>query len=322
MTKNQFPEGVGKKIVEALKRQAEADIAPSVSVKEPINDIAITEQDISEIDFDSLHETPMVENNNAKIIEDSSDNIEAFNIRTNKKINDDVIESLNPDELKPETSEILQEHEDIESLSSDSNENIFKPLQDDTVVKLGTFTQKAEQNVQNDPVPQTPVYKTNNNTGIYQNTLETVPYQTQEESPAAFTFASQNSSVTQQFNTNVPLKEEPQQRSSAPSVTVKIPTNVAVLKNLIASLPVGVTKQTGAQIIRQTLEAMGLPMAGVLKEAQELQENLNTNTRECMLKIQEYKTNIMMLEQSVQEYQKNVTQINDLVSLFLLTDRK
>ena len=36
MTRNQLPEGVGKKIVEALKRQAEADIAPmeeeSVSV--------------------------------------------------------------------------------------------------------------------------------------------------------------------------------------------------------------------------------------------------------------------------------------------------
>ena len=41
-----------------------------------------------------------------------------------------------------------------------------------------------------------------------------------------------------------------------------------------------------------------------------------------MLKIQEYKTNILQLEQSVQEYQKNITQINDLVSLFLLTDRK
>ena len=28
MTRNQLPDGVGKKIVEALKRQAEADITP------------------------------------------------------------------------------------------------------------------------------------------------------------------------------------------------------------------------------------------------------------------------------------------------------
>ena len=126
----------------------------------------------------------------------------------------------------------------------------------------------------------------------------------------------------QTFNTNIPLSEETQKVSTISTVLVKIPTNVAVLRNLIASLPVGVTKQTGAQIIRQTLEAMGLPMASVLKEAQEVQEELNTNTRECMLKIQEYKTNIMQLEQSVQEYQKHVNQINDLVSLFLLTDRK
>ena len=83
-----------------------------------------------------------------------------------------------------------------------------------------------------------------------------------------------------------------------------------------------VTKQTGAQIIRKTLEAMDLPMNSVLKEAQEVQEELNISTRECMLRIQEYKTNILQLEQSVQEYQKNVTQINDLVSLFLLKDRK
>ena len=103
---------------------------------------------------------------------------------------------------------------------------------------------------------------------------------------------------------------------------ISIPANVAVLKNLISSLPVGVTKQTGAQIIRQTLEAMGIPMNNVLKEAQEVQEELNSSTRECMLRIQEYKTNILQLEQSVQEYQKNITQINDLVSLFLLTDRK
>ena len=87
-------------------------------------------------------------------------------------------------------------------------------------------------------------------------------------------------------------------------------------------LPQGVTKQTGAQIIRQTLEAMGIPMNSILKEAQVFQEELNSSTRECMMRIQEYKSNILQLEQSVNEYQKSITQINDLISLFLLTDRK
>ena len=86
-------------------------------------------------------------------------------------------------------------------------------------------------------------------------------------------------------------------------------------------MPVGVTKQTGAQIIKQTLEAMGIPMNSVLKEAQVFQEELNSSTRECMVKIQEYKTQIMQLEASVQDYQQNITQVNDIVSLFLLADK-
>ena len=48
----------------------------------------------------------------------------------------------------------------------------------------------------------------------------------------------------------------------------EIPTNVAVLKQLISKLPSGVTKQTGAQIIKQTMEALGISMNSVLQEAQ------------------------------------------------------
>ena len=114
-------------------------------------------------------------------------------------------------------------------------------------------------------------------------------------------------------------KMTPQQPTIASNIS--IPANVNTLRNLIAGLPVGVTKQTGAQIIRQTFEAMGVPISNVLKEAQEVQEELNSSSRECLLKIQEYKTNILQLEQSVQEYQKSITQINDLVSLFLMTDK-
>ena len=58
-----------------------------------------------------------------------------------------------------------------------------------------------------------------------------------------------------------------------------MPTNVAVLKQLISQLPAGVSKQTGAQIIKQTMEALGISMKAVLQEAQQVQENLNNSSK-------------------------------------------
>ena len=123
---------------------------------------------------------------------------------------------------------------------------------------------------------------------------------------------------------NESLFAEPQIPTSIIENTIdsfEMPANIAVLKKLISQLPSGVSRHTGAQIIKQTLEAMGIPMNSVLKEAQVFQEELNSSTRECMVKIQEYKTQIMQLEASVQDYQQNITQVNDIVSLFLLADK-
>lgn len=228
MTRNQLPEGVGKKIVEALKRQAEADITPV---------------DASENTFDT--NIPLTDINDLP-------------------------------ELKPDSVEEI----------SDINDNIIVEEDTSNVVLNEQVQPKEEQKVMENPV-----------------------------------FNTFNQPNTSSF-INQPIKTNEETYTAKVQGSVSIPANVAILKNLISSLPVGVTKQTGAQIIRQTLEAMGLPMNSVLKEAQDIQEQLNSSTRECMLKIQEYKTNILQLEQSVQEYQKNITQINDLVSLFLLTDRK
>lgn len=236
MTRNQLPEGVGKKIVEALKRQAEADITPLDENNNITNSVPLTEiEDLPEIQYEPLTEV--------------------------SNTNDDVIVE-----------------EEI------------------PVMPLGVYKQKEEtSSIPNQEIQEQPVINQAANT---------------EVKPQSFTFEEKPALK----------KEKPQVISS--SVQINIPSNVAVLKNLIATLPVGVTKQTGAQIIRQTLEAMGIPMNSVLKEAQEVQEELNSSTRECMIKIQEYKTNILQLEQSVQQYQQNITQINDLVSLFLLTNKK
>lgn len=229
MTRNQLPEGVGKKIVEALKRQAEADITPVSETNSSLNNLSIDDT------------------------------------KTLPEIN-----------LSPV-------NEEIKTL----NENIIVEEELPEILPQGVYQEKSEV-----PVEE-------------------------------FKAASTEQPMINLANAQAQINEKLQQAIQSQAITtVAIPQNVALLKNLIASLPVGVAKQTGAQIIRQTLEAMGLPISRILKEAQVFQEELNGSTKECMLRIQEYKTNILQLEQSVQEYQRNITQINDLVSLFLMTDRK
>ncbi len=105
-------------------------------------------------------------------------------------------------------------------------------------------------------------------------------------------------------------------------LTSEMPTNVAVLRKLIAQLPAGVSKQVGALIIRQTIEALGISMNSVLQEAQQVQEGLNTSVRDCTIKIQEYKNQIMQLEANAKDYQMQMAQLNDLISLFIMTDNK
>ena len=98
------------------------------------------------------------------------------------------------------------------------------------------------------------------------------------------------------------------------------PANVAVLKQLITKLPTGVSKQTGAQIIKQTMEALGISMKSVLQEAQGVQESLNNSSRECQASIMEYKKQIGVLERQSQKYQRQSSALNDIISLFVQTN--
>ena len=100
----------------------------------------------------------------------------------------------------------------------------------------------------------------------------------------------------------------------------EVPSNVAVLKQLISKLPAGVTKQTGALIIKQTMEALGISMRSVLQEAQQVQEGLNNSTRECQASITEYKRQIGILEKQAQKYQRQYAALNDIISLFVQTN--
>lgn len=99
----------------------------------------------------------------------------------------------------------------------------------------------------------------------------------------------------------------------------EIPSNIAILKKLISQLPSGVTRHTGAQIIKQTMEALGISMKSVLQEAQQAQEGLNASVKECFSNIQEYKKNIVLLEKQAQSHQKQYAALNELISLFIQT---
>ena len=101
----------------------------------------------------------------------------------------------------------------------------------------------------------------------------------------------------------------------------EMPANIAVLKKLISQLPSGVSRHTGAQIIKQTMEALGISMKSVLQDAQQVQENLKVSARECQSSIQEYKKQIMSLEKQSQSFQKQYSALNDLISLFIQTTK-
>lgn len=97
----------------------------------------------------------------------------------------------------------------------------------------------------------------------------------------------------------------------------ELPANVEVLRQLITKIPSNVSKQTGAQIIKQTMEALGISMKGVLQEAQLAQENLNTSVRECQNEIAEHKRQISVLESQTHKLHKQYSVLNDIISLFI-----
>ena len=107
------------------------------------------------------------------------------------------------------------------------------------------------------------------------------------------------------------------QNISSEFANLEVPQNVAILRQLISQLPGGVSRQAGALVIKQTMEALGISMKSVLQEAQQLQESLNLSARECQSSILECKKQINNLELQVQQYQKQSSSLNEIVSLFV-----
>lgn len=193
------------------------------------------------------------------------------------------------DALKADEEEVLQENEDTEDLSEDtSNEDLTDNF---------SLNEETEETFENNDFAD---FDKNANT--FDGEL------------------NQNST----FESNI-FKDNAQQHAVVENYTndmynFEVPNNVAVLKKLIAKLPSGVTRQTGAVIIKQTMEALGISMRSVLQEAQQLQDQLSTTTKECQATISEYKRQIVTLEEQVQSYKKQYNNLNELVSLFIQTE--
>ncbi len=100
---------------------------------------------------------------------------------------------------------------------------------------------------------------------------------------------------------------------------IEYPANVAVLRQLISKLPAGVSKQTGALIIKQTMEALGISMSSVIQEAKQFQDMLSSNSKECQRNIVEYRKQIGILEAKTQQYQRQTALMNDIINLFIQT---
>ena len=159
----------------------------------------------------------------------------------------------------------------------------------------------------------------------------------EETSVSDDTFVTENSDIFAEpevsSNTNFfddldrekePLFAEPQIQSNVAdnsAESFEMPSNILVLKKLISQLPSGVSRHTGAQIIKQTMEALGISMKSVLQDAQQVQEGLKASARECQGTIQEYKKQILTLERQSQNYQKQYSALNDLISLFIQTTK-
>ena len=99
-----------------------------------------------------------------------------------------------------------------------------------------------------------------------------------------------------------------------------IPANVAILNKLISDLPGDVSKQTGALIIRNTMEALGISLDNVISEAQGVQDTLTEQTASDKQKIEEHKLMIAELEKNVRDYKIQSEKLNELISLFVITE--
>lgn len=181
----------------------------------------------------------------------------------------------------------------------DSEEFSSYPEQETTREGNNSITDEEPLNREQQPVQETPIF----------NSMDLNKQPSFIQTPQSFV----DNAFQQSLERNL---------GSSTSGEVVFPTNVEVLRRLISKLPTGVSKQTGALIIKQTMEALGISMQNVLSEARQVQSDLNTSARECQASIVGYRQQITMLENKMQQCQKEFAQLNDIISLFIQPSNK
>jgi len=190
--------------------------------------------------------------------------------------------------------------------------------------KIADSLKKQNEGLETDTVTETV-------TEEYNNTADNNDFNTAENNDfgsMAFESEFNNSDYSAPvFNVDTEdVDENPELKltidSEDDSEEFEMPNNINVLKRLISQLPSGVPRQTGAQIIRQTIEALGIPMKSVLQDAQRVRDCLNSSIKDCNYTIQEYKSNIKNLEKQSASYQRQLSKLNDIIGLFVYNEKK
>ena len=296
---NRLPEGVGKKIVEALKKQSEL-----------INDIK--EEEEIESSPGKIHQNTT--------FDEGFDNIKSF--KTSLPENDSIRISIENgfssekfDDSPDLTSKSTIDREEYQGSQKDSEyESVFgfdvgKDLDYESDFDILDYDEDFEE-------PK-PVQSLNQQ---YSQVIEQQkPVPQEAEVP---TLTTVRRSQLQQIHTAPGLaKLQNAAKQETPLLNSDFSSSVDVLTRLVSQLPSGVTRQTGAQIIRQTMEAMGLSMNKILGEAQQAHEEIRQHVRDSINTIEEYRNNIKILEKEVQNCRKQADELEDIINLFILSDK-
>ncbi len=298
-----LPDGVGKRIIEALKQQTEQPIDSAVALQQEsisqqpaYQQPAYQQPQPQEQAVNPAFSAYMQQENVIPYQQQEAPNFQPHYVENEPLSVDENDFSLTNNYAAPVQEASAAAVADMQQYEAAHNDNAYQ--QQPNIPNTVEHEEVINNNYENGN-SDSPSYEQIN---YYQQPQQQVqqPQQVQQ---------LQQQEVQQQCNEQ--QQKQPYVHSS----------NIDTLMWLITQLPAGVTKQTGAHIIRQTMEALGMPMNLVLNEAQQIQDTTNHSIRTKINSIEEYRNNIRILENEVQKERKQVEELEDLISLFILSEK-
>lgn len=283
MSANQIPENVGKKIIEALMKKRAPKTTETPQPEEFQQDVVAEPT----VDFQQT-----LEEVNAQVAPEEHFEPEQPVVYGEVSPKNELPTESEPVEIPEEYPEdFAQTVETTESVEEIHEEPVFE----------------------NDEPAQT--LETAEEPEFVENTVDEV-----HEEPAEPVLTEEPALTEEEPAHEQILSEEPDDEILLSDENIEIPSNVAILDKLVAGLPAGVSKQAGAQIICQTMEALGVSLKNVLAEAQQIQDVLAGEIDDCNRKIDECRAIIAQNEKNVRDCKNQAAKINSLISLFVMTE--